>query len=145
MKSSTVILLLCLSSAPLWAADTPQEIQCLAEAMYFEARGEGKTGQEAVALVTLNRTRTPNYPKTVCGVVYQKGQYSWARKKHKVSDKVGFARIKELASDFYLKFHNGDLSPALKEIKSALYFTHGRFKGLKMIGKIGNHNFFAKR
>jgi hypothetical protein len=47
------------------------ESQCLAEAMYFEARGEGVDGQEAVAEVVLQRTRNRNYGSTVCAVVYE--------------------------------------------------------------------------
>jgi hypothetical protein len=47
------------------------EENCLARAIYFEARSESELGQLAVAKVILNRTRDPNYPKTVCGVVYQ--------------------------------------------------------------------------
>jgi len=47
------------------------ESQCLAEAMYFEARGEGLDGQEAVAEVVLQRTRNRNYGSTVCAVVYE--------------------------------------------------------------------------
>lgn len=47
------------------------EQQCLAEGIYFEARGEDAKGQAAVAQVILNRVRNPAYPGTVCGVVYQ--------------------------------------------------------------------------
>jgi spore germination cell wall hydrolase CwlJ-like protein len=47
------------------------EENCLARAIYFEARSESELGQLAVAKVILNRTRDPNYPKTICGVVYQ--------------------------------------------------------------------------
>src|SRR5262245_37020726 len=45
--------------------------KCLAEAIYFEARGEPVRGQMAVAQVVLNRTFSGKYPNTVCGVVYQ--------------------------------------------------------------------------
>jgi hypothetical protein len=45
--------------------------ECLAEALYFEARGESVKGQFAVAEVILNRVRSPLYPNTVCGVVNQ--------------------------------------------------------------------------
>jgi spore germination cell wall hydrolase CwlJ-like protein len=45
--------------------------KCLAEGIYFEARGEPESGQAAVAQVILNRVRNPAYPKTICGVVYQ--------------------------------------------------------------------------
>ena len=45
--------------------------KCLAEAIYFEARGEAVRGQMAVAQVVLNRAFSGFYPTTVCGVVYQ--------------------------------------------------------------------------
>lgn len=48
-----------------------REMRCLAEAVYFEARSEPEEGQAAVAQVVLNRVNHPNYPGTVCGVVYQ--------------------------------------------------------------------------
>jgi hypothetical protein len=45
--------------------------KCLAEAIYFESRGEAVRGQMAVAQVVLNRVFSGKYPNTVCGVVYQ--------------------------------------------------------------------------
>jgi spore germination cell wall hydrolase CwlJ-like protein len=45
--------------------------KCLAEAVYFEARGEAVRGQIAVAQVVMNRAFSGKYPDTVCGVVYQ--------------------------------------------------------------------------
>jgi spore germination cell wall hydrolase CwlJ-like protein len=47
------------------------EENCLARAIYFEARSESELGQMAVAKVVLNRTRMKGFPKTICGVVYQ--------------------------------------------------------------------------
>ena len=47
------------------------EQKCLAEGIYFEARGENVKGQAAVAQVILNRVRNPAYPSTICGVIYQ--------------------------------------------------------------------------
>ncbi len=44
---------------------------CLTQAVYYEARGEGVDGMRAVAQVILNRVRHPAYPKSICGVVYQ--------------------------------------------------------------------------
>jgi spore germination cell wall hydrolase CwlJ-like protein len=45
--------------------------KCLAEAIYFESRGEAVRGQIAVAQVVMNRVFSGKYPDTVCGVVYQ--------------------------------------------------------------------------
>jgi spore germination cell wall hydrolase CwlJ-like protein len=66
-------------SDPYWWAKRPlpasvvtsKEQRCLAEAVYFEARGEPVDGQVAVAQVVLNRVRNPAYPPTICKVVYQ--------------------------------------------------------------------------
>jgi spore germination cell wall hydrolase CwlJ-like protein len=53
------------------ALETSRELDCLTQAVYFEARGETAAGQAAVAQVVLNRVRSPAFPKTVCGVVFQ--------------------------------------------------------------------------
>jgi spore germination cell wall hydrolase CwlJ-like protein len=52
-------------------ADRVQAVRCLAQAVYFEAGREPADGQAAVAQTVLNRLRHPDYPKSVCGVVYQ--------------------------------------------------------------------------
>jgi spore germination cell wall hydrolase CwlJ-like protein len=54
-----------------------REQDCLASAVYFEARGESLEGQLAVAEVVLNRTQSGRYPATVCGVVTQPWQFSF--------------------------------------------------------------------
>jgi spore germination cell wall hydrolase CwlJ-like protein len=62
------------ASIPFRAAtpiDQMRSLQCLAEAIYYEARSESEDGQRAVAQVILNRVRHPAYPSSVCGVVYQ--------------------------------------------------------------------------
>ena len=51
---------------------------CLAKNIYHEARGEDLVGQYAVAQVTLNRVMSPRYPNTICEVVMQPFQFSWA-------------------------------------------------------------------
>jgi len=53
------------------AADRERAITCLAQAVYYEAGGEGADGGRAVAQVVLNRMRHPGFPASVCGVVYQ--------------------------------------------------------------------------
>lgn len=59
-----------------WLSQQPKanggaQWQCLAEALYFEARGETLKGQFAVAEVILNRVDSPRFPNSVCGVVNQ--------------------------------------------------------------------------
>jgi hypothetical protein len=62
------------TATPLRIADPVEvahDIDCLTAAVYYEARGEPREGQAAVAQVVLNRLRDAHFPKTVCGVVYQ--------------------------------------------------------------------------
>jgi spore germination cell wall hydrolase CwlJ-like protein len=69
-----------IAMAPIPDSDTETELargkhtgakECLATAIYFEARGESMKGQRAVGEVILARTRQAGRPKTVCGVVYE--------------------------------------------------------------------------
>lgn len=53
--------------------ETEAQLACLAGALYHEARGEGVAGQQAVAEVILNRVDDGAFPRTVCGVVNQRG------------------------------------------------------------------------
>jgi spore germination cell wall hydrolase CwlJ-like protein len=61
-----------------WLAAQPAtkggpEFKCLATALYHEARGESIRGQAAVAEVILNRVDDAGFPKSICGVVNQRG------------------------------------------------------------------------
>ena len=53
------------------ALDASRDLECLTQAAYYEARGEGGDGMRAVTQVVLNRVRHPAFPKSICGVVYQ--------------------------------------------------------------------------
>jgi hypothetical protein len=55
----------------LTAKEREKAEKCLAQAVYFEARGERLRGQVAVAQVVMNRVFSPFYPNDVCGVIYQ--------------------------------------------------------------------------
>ena len=52
-------------------ATSDRALECLTQAVYYEAASEGAEGQKAVAQIVLNRMRHPAYPASVCGVVYQ--------------------------------------------------------------------------
>lgn len=55
------------------------ELLCLAQAVYFEARGEELRGQLAVARVVINRATSGQFPDDYCSVVRQRGQFSFVR------------------------------------------------------------------
>jgi spore germination cell wall hydrolase CwlJ-like protein len=100
---------------PHWWAQVPlplsvgtkKEQRCLAEAIYFEARGESEDGQVAVAQVVLNRVKNPAYPDSICGVVYQnkhkrnRCQFSFACDgiKDRISSPAAWKTAQRLAKD----------------------------------------------
>ena len=52
-------------------ADRALALQCLTQAVYYEAANEPLSGQRAVAQTVINRLRHPGYPKSICGVVFE--------------------------------------------------------------------------
>ncbi|MCK9910234.1 cell wall hydrolase, partial [Microbacteriaceae bacterium K1510] len=53
------------------AGISDNDLKLMANAVYGEARGEPYVGQVAVAAVILNRTRHPDFPKTISGVIFE--------------------------------------------------------------------------
>ena len=94
------------NALPASVFDAKQQ-KCLAEGIYFEARGESEAGQAAVAQVILNRVRNPAYPKTICGVVYQnknfrnRCQFSFAcdGRSEKIAEQRQWETAKRVARD----------------------------------------------
>jgi N-acetylmuramoyl-L-alanine amidase len=115
------------------------ELQCLADNVYFESRGEQFKGKLAVALVTLNRVGLPEYKNTICGVVYQKGQFTWTKTKHKVTDfyawtdallaaNMALEDSKVLGNFNATHYHSTDINPGWK---------------LRKVARIGKHQFYS--
>lgn len=139
------IILLALALATSVASAGQKEIKCLAENIYYESQGESLAGKLAVAKVTLNRTEHPNYPDTVCGVVYQRKQFSWTSNKalrSRPKDNALWQEAINIATDAYysgleeldhfkaISFHNLTVNPKWN---------------LKRVAKIGNHIFYRDK
>src|SRR5690349_10824907 len=78
VPTTTPLADLVLAYAGTQAAD--REMECLANAVYFEARSEPIEGQLAVAEVVLNRAASGRYPTDLCSVITQKAQFSFIRR-----------------------------------------------------------------
>jgi len=127
------------------------ELQCLAENVYYEARGEPMSGQYAVAEVTLNRVRSPYYPDTICEVVHQ-SHWDPARKRRTAAfswtalDIDGTPRgrawrqAKKAASAVYNNTHTPVVPEAL--FYHATYVDPYWAKTRKHVATIGNHAFY---
>lgn len=94
-----------------WIRAIPQvektaESDCLARAVYFEARGESIKGQAAVAEVVMNRTESPYFPHSICGVVQQANsggcQFSFVCDGHSdvISDRLAWYVAEKVASAY---------------------------------------------
>lgn len=131
--------------------ETQKQIDCLADNIYHEAGYEPREGKEAVALVTLNRTQDPRFPKDICGVVKQKTtfaekivcQFSWFCQNVKSPrNKEAYVEAREVAVYVYANYEN------LKDItKGALYYhadyVNPRWK-LEKTTVIGRHIFYKE-
>lgn len=60
-------------------ASADAELNCLAVGVYYEAKSEPLAGQLAVADVIINRTKSGRFPKSICSVITQRGQFSFVR------------------------------------------------------------------
>jgi len=72
-----LLVFLALTSNAVALEYIEEEIKCLADNIYFEARNESIKGQVAVALVTINRVKSKHYPDNICDVVWEHKQFSW--------------------------------------------------------------------
>jgi spore germination cell wall hydrolase CwlJ-like protein len=116
----------------------------MAKNIYYEAGSEPYEGKLAVAQVTMNRTRSPQFPHNVCEVVYQKDQFSWVNEKHKKStDKYSWEECILIARRALTenKLHDRIYNTG------AMYFhntsVHPEWK-FRYVAKIGNHLFYTK-
>ena len=123
--------------------------KCLANAVYFEARGELVRGQIAVAQVVMNRVFSPFFPKDVCGVVYQNAnrhlacQFTFACDgiPDVVTEPDAYARAQRIAHDMI----NGKLwmPEVAKATHYHAYWVHPDWVGeMKKIYKLGVHAFY---
>lgn len=125
------------------------EKNCLARAIYFEARSEPEAGQIAVANVILNRVKSKRYPNTICGVVYDGAhrlnscQFSFAcdGKQDSPRGRKEWAKAKQLAA----RALAGDAY--VRVVSTATHYhadyVNPRWSGaMKRLIKIGRHIFY---
>lgn len=123
--------------------------QCLARAVYFEARSESELGQLAVAKVILNRVRNPLYPNTICDVVYQGAdqpgcQFSFACDGR--PDKPRPGRAWEQAKKVAGRAMTGDSNEQIISTATHFHADYVRPKwsdSMTRLIKIGRHIFYS--
>ena len=123
------------------ASPSKKDVACLAEAVYFEARGTGTQGEAAVAHVIVNRTNAREFPSTVCGVVADGCQFSYRCDGH--SDALADARARARAYKVAEAVLAADDDPT----NGALFFHSakakpGWFAKRPRVAKIGGNVFY---
>jgi spore germination cell wall hydrolase CwlJ-like protein len=131
-----------------------RNIKCLAMNVYHEARGEPILGQYAVAIVTMNRVNSDQYPDDVCRVVYQANwssayqryvaAFSWTLDhQDDIPENIdAWSKAFDIASEVYLEEHSDSI-----KVKDALFFHADYVKpswaSEKIrVAKIGRHIFY---
>ena len=116
------------------------ELNCLAVSVYYEAKSEPLAGQLAVADVILNRAQSGRFPRSVCGVVTQRGQFSFVRA-GKLPTPPGNGQWKKALAVAQVAMKEQWDSP----VPEALYF-HARYVKPSWkrprVGAVGNHVFY---
>ncbi len=124
------------------------EMKCLAEAIYFEARGEAIEGQYAVGEVIINRVLSKDFPNSVCGVISEGASrlnacqfsYNCDGKLETITEKKIYERI--------LKLSKMLLEPSARFLTSGATFYHSKLvspswsKKFIKTNEIGNHVFY---
>ena len=141
------------ASSPL-TKKSKKELNCLAQNIYFEARGETSTGQLAVAMVTMNRVRSKRFPNTVCSVVWQKRQFSWTHdgKSDRPTDKKAWKLAQQIAEFVYNKYdvYKNLSNGALDITRGALHYYAPKLadptwaQSKEVTRQIGGHLFLAE-
>jgi cell wall hydrolase len=119
-----------------------REMECLATGIYFESKSEPLAGQLAVGHVIANRANSNGrFPSTYCGVLFQRGQFSFIRGKSLPSVPKSSKQWKTAVA--IAKIVAQDLKQSA--VGKALFF-HARYVSpkwrLKRVAAIGNHVFY---
>ncbi|MBI3704232.1 MAG: cell wall hydrolase, partial [Rhizobiales bacterium] len=123
--------------------------RCLANAIYFEARGEPARGQMAVAQVVINRVFSGFYPNDVCGVVYQNAgrhlacQFTFAcdGRSKAINERSAWARANRIAKQTL----DGEIyvPEVAKSTHYHAVYVHPNWVGeMKKLVRYGIHNFY---
>jgi spore germination cell wall hydrolase CwlJ-like protein len=123
-----------------------EELHCLAQNIYFEARGESQLGQEFIAWTTINRMYDERWPDTICDVVWQSKQFSWTHdgKSDTPKDAAAWERAVDIAR---LVWEDSQESLALDPTEGAIAFVESStasswHENLERIVRIDNHTFY---
>jgi hypothetical protein len=126
----TFLVLLSTTSSYASIQNQNSEIECLAEAIYYEGRNLSDVEKEMIADVVFNRKKSKMFPNNICRVVYEKTynkkrkvyihQFSWTKSKPQKLELETYEKILDMAKILYTKKINGN-----HRTTKALFFSKG--------------------
>lgn len=124
---------------------TKDDLFCLAKNIYHEAGNQSRLGKFAIAQVTINRMKHPQFNKTVCGVVFEPYQFSWANNRRlrwtTPSENQVWEESKEIAHKAL------DQGFRVKGMQDAIYYhatyASPNWRHVDRLVRIGAHIFYA--
>lgn len=118
-----------------------KQTECLAGAVYFESKSEPLQGQLAVARVVMERAKSSRFPNSLCGVVYQKRQFSFIRNGRMPRINKGHQQWRNAIAISKIA-----LNDAWKSKMEGALFFHAKYVNpkwrLKRMGSVGQHIFY---
>jgi spore germination cell wall hydrolase CwlJ-like protein len=119
------------------------DLFCMAKNIYHEAAYEPKLGKLAVAQVTINRSKDPKFPNSICDVVLEPNQFSWANNHRKQWTKPSgpkWEESKQVAKEAIVE------GKRIVGLEHATYYhanyVHPHWKKMTKIAQIGLHIFY---
>jgi len=130
-----------------------QQIECVVEAVYHEARGEPEEGWKAVVEVIVNRSKMKEYPDTLCEVVHQNKQFSYRNgdKKHNLHYDNP-SKLYNITKTIYNHLYDIEKHPKHRVLPECVSHYDGKsFKKpswanqMDMVKEISGHQFYCKK
>jgi N-acetylmuramoyl-L-alanine amidase len=140
-ESPRATTLTALVSAMPQPSELPRELNCLAGAIYFEAKSESLSGQLAVGRVVVARSKSGRFPNSYCGVVFQPSQFSFVRGGTMPGIARGSRQWRNAVAIAQIAHEGSWRSP----VEGALFFHASRVSPawrLRRIAQVENHVFY---
>jgi N-acetylmuramoyl-L-alanine amidase len=127
-----------------------EDKECLVQALWYEARGEGQEGIRNVAKVIQNRVNSKGFPGDYCGVIHQRGQFTYKDHSRKPLKTPRSSQEQEVLTLVYLIAEQGLTGRLRASVGSDVLWYHAlkskpswgkKFKRVKVHG---NHVFYSK-
>lgn len=146
IKTTIMLIMLLFASPTLANTNTKDnnEVQCMAQNIYFEAGNQSTKGMIAVSNVVMNRVGDSRFSKTPCGVIQQRRgrrcQFSWVCNRHRIKDKSLYQKATTIAEQVYHGEH--------RDITHGAKFYHAKYVRprwsvvFNKTTRIGDHIFY---